>query len=320
MNGNFPEIALEAYGEAAAALARADERVALNINRPALLARIQLAELEALAHLEGEAIVHEQMALEYGSSPRAWRRWPHAFAQVFAKPLPSPGAPSADLVREWLIGEPVEPEIGPNRFPMEIHAERLTAWGRVAVSAKGQPPLLASADMASAFAWLGPLSRGSTVIGVMLGDRLVGPTLSFSSGGIAAIGIMTKQIPWIGLLGSATDGEEDDISERAIQWRRRLGWLAALTSGGEAVVDLARRVDAWTRRVDEACEGRRSSSRLRQVVDLVAQSPSLTTSQLAKLTKITRQGSTLLLEEACSARLVREVTHGAAFRRYVAAI
>jgi hypothetical protein len=42
---------------------------------------------------------------------------------------------------------------------------------------------------------------------------------------------MTKQIPWTGLLGNADDGEADDISEHAVRWRLRLGWLAVLASG-----------------------------------------------------------------------------------------
>ena len=75
MPSQFPENPLEAYGAATAALARADERVAMCANPRALLARLRRSEQQALALLEGEDILHDQLALEYGASPRAWRRW-----------------------------------------------------------------------------------------------------------------------------------------------------------------------------------------------------------------------------------------------------
>ena len=186
------------------------------------------------------------------------------------------------------------------------------------LAASGLAPLLVAADLAASFGQLAPLSRGSVVIGAMLGDCLVAPARRISGGGIAAIGIMMGRIPWVGLLASA--GEDDDYSERAVLWRRRLAWLAALVAGGNAVAELARRVDRWSSLVDQVCSARRKSSRLRSAADLVAGHSSLTASRLAGIMAVSRQGATLLLEEARKAGVVREVTHGNAFRRYVAAI
>lgn len=320
MQGDFPQNSLEAYGAASAALARAEERIALSANRPALIARIRLLELEALATLEGETILHDQLALEYGFSRRAWRRWPHAFARVFARPLPARGLPNAEVVRRWLHNAAAEADPASVHMPIAIYEDRLKAWERQSAAARVQAPLLAGADLAASFARFAPLSRGNAVIGVMLGERCVAPVRRYSAGGIAAIGLAQRQIPWLGLLADRDDGEADDLSAPGLTARRRQAWLEALAAGGMAVVELARRVNHWARVVETACATKRSSSRLRRVAELAAESPSLTASRLAGLLGISRQGATLLLNEARDHQIVREVTQGNAFRRYVAAI
>lgn len=320
MQDDFPQNPLEAYGAASAALARADERFAMSANRPALIARIRLLELEALATLEGESILHDQLALEYGFSRRAWRRWPHAFVQVFARPLPARGFPNAEGVRRWLHGAAAKADPASAHMPIVIYEDRLKAWERQSAAARVQAPLLAAADLAGAFARFAPLSRGNAVIGVMLGERYVTPVRRYSAGGIAAIGLAQRQIPWLGLLAERDDGEANDLSAPGLTARRRQAWLEALATGGLAVVDLARRVDHWTRVVETACAAKRSSSRLRRVAELAVETPSLTATRLAALLGISRQGATLLLEDARAQQILREVTQGNAFRRYVAAI
>lgn len=320
MHGNFPQNSLEAYGATSAALARGEERLAMSANRPALLARIRMLETEALGSLEGETVRDDQLALDHGHSQSAWRRWPHAFAQVFARPLPARGLPNAEVVHRWLHEASAETDPAPTRPPIVIYEDRLKAWERHCSAAQAQAPLLAAADLAAAFARFAPLSRGNAVIGVMLGESCVKPVRRYSSGGIAAIGLSQRQLPWLGLLAERDDGEADDISAPGLTARRRHAWLEALAAGGIAVVELARRVDQWTQVVETACATKRSSSRLRRVAELAAEAPSLTATRLAGLLGISRQGATLLLNEARDRQIVREVTQGNAFRRYAAAI
>ena len=320
MSSLFPENPIEAYGAATAALARADERVAMCANPRALLARLRRSEQQALALLEGEDILHDRLALEYGASPRAWRRWPHAFVQVYARALPAGPQPSADTVCRWLQPRVSRAGRAPEREHIEIYEDRLNAWERRCAAARTQPPLLAAADIAGTFARIAPLSRGNGVIAVMLGDRCTAPAQRFSAGGIAALGLQRRQIAWAGFCADRDDDDADDLSADGMAARRRHAWLAALAAGGDAVVALARAVEHWSRVVDEACATKRSSSRLRRVAELAADYPSLTPSRLAPMLGITRQGATLLLEQARNHRIVREVTHGNAFRRYVAAI
>lgn len=230
----------------------------MSANRPALIARIRLLETEALGTLEGETVIHDQLALDYGHSRRAWRRWPHAFAQVFTRPLPARGLPNAEVVRRWLHEASAETDHAPTRPPIAIYEDRLKAWERHCGAAQAQAPLLAAPDLAAAFARFAPLSRGNAVIGVILGEICVKPVRRYSSGGIAAIGLSQRQLPWLGLLADRDDAEADDISASGLTARCQHAWLEALAAGGMAVVELARRVDQWTQVVETACATKRS--------------------------------------------------------------
>ena len=73
MSGHFSSVVLNAYGAAREGLARAEERLALFPEPAILIAHIRSAEQEALGWLEGESFIPEQLAMNYGYSPRAWR-------------------------------------------------------------------------------------------------------------------------------------------------------------------------------------------------------------------------------------------------------
>jgi hypothetical protein len=91
MSGIFSSVILNAHGAAREALARAEERLALFPEPAILIAHIRSAEQEALGWLEGESFIPEQLAMNYGYGPRAWRRWPFAFVKAFERK--PPGAP-----------------------------------------------------------------------------------------------------------------------------------------------------------------------------------------------------------------------------------
>lgn len=98
MSGHFSSVVLNAYGAAREGLARAEERLALFPEPAILIAHIRSAEQEALGWLEGESFIPEQLAMNYGYSPRAWRRWPFAFVQAFERKPPWSAIPTADAV------------------------------------------------------------------------------------------------------------------------------------------------------------------------------------------------------------------------------
>lgn len=93
---------LVAFGAATAALARAEQRLALFPKPEVLTARIRLAEQDALAWLEGSLLIPDQLAVDYGFSPRAWKRWPFAFVRAFDRPLKGERLPGASSVGQWL--------------------------------------------------------------------------------------------------------------------------------------------------------------------------------------------------------------------------
>lgn len=320
MPSNFPENLLEAYGAASASLARADERMTLCANRPALLARLRMLERDALGQLEGENILPENLAAEYGYSPRAWKRWPHAFVQVFDKAIAGRAQPGAGAIRRWLSEPRSSTSLPATRVPVEIHADRLKAWEQRCASARRQATLLAAADLAAEFALAAPLTRGNFVIATMLADRCVTASSGLSAGGIAAIGIMRRQIPWARLLNGRADEDADDLSPAGQRAQLRLAWLEALSEGGRAVIDLAQRLTLWQQQLDDACAGKRRTSHLRGLAELAIEHPPLTASRTAKMLGISRQGATQLLEEARAHHILREVTQGNAFRRYTVAI
>lgn len=320
MNENCPTPLLAAFGAAREALARAGERLALCAQPEVLIARIRLAEQEALAWLEGESFIPDQLAVDYGYSPRAWRHWPFAFVRVFDRPLPAPRWPGAALVARWLndrgadAGEATWPH-----GPIAISMDRLEAWERRSAALARLPRLVAGADLAAGFARASPLPHGSVVIGAMIAERCCVPDMRLSAGGIAAIGLMARQSPWRALIRGDTDDDLDAWTARARDERCRLAWLEALAAGANTVVSLDKRLRLWLAHLDAASAGRRKSSHLRALALLAGAGPSLTVARAAQTLKLSRQATTRLVAQACEQHLLREITHGNAFRRYVIA-
>lgn len=324
MDDRVPASLLTAFGAAAAALARAEERLALFPEPDLLGARIRLAEQEALAWLEGAGFFPEQLAADYGSSPRAWRNWPFAFVRAFDRPLPvirqSAALPTAVQVRDWL--DPAGAGHGPSPLPPLSYpdTDRLEAWARRTRSSGHLPRLVAAADLAASFARVAPLREGNAVIGAMLAERYALADSPLSAGGIAAIGLHAAQVPWRALIRGASEDDLDEATEAGRDTRCRLAWLDGLARGAGSVIGLDQRLRLWLAQVERVCGTRRRSSHLRALALLAGKVPALTVSRAAEALDLSRQATTRLVAEACAAHLLREVTHGKAFRRYVVAI
>lgn len=322
MERSFSIQILEAFGAASAALARARERLALFPEPGILLAHVRLAEQEALAWLEGESFFPDQLAVDYGYSPRAWRHWPFTFVRTFDRALPAAVMPNAAVVSRWLSPDDPDDPVFVNwrAQPLEASPERLGAWERRAASATALPPLLAAADLAASFARAAPLPHGNIVIGAMLAERYALQDERMSAGGLIAIGLKSTQVPWRALVRGHSHEELDEVSDEVRDTRCRLSWLNGVVTGCDTVVRLDQRLRLWLARLDEMCARRRKSSHLREVALLAGAGPSLTVTRAAQSLKLSRQATTRLVKEACDAQLLREITYGNAFRRYVIAI
>lgn len=345
MSSHGEKSLIEAYGDACAALARAEERLALFPEPDVLLARIRFAEQRALAWLEGEDFMPDLLATDYGFSRRAWRQWPFLFVRAFDRPLPPvpaagrpPALPGAAMVGQWLSGGARGGEnarsdandVAPADQPLPVIDDRLLSWERAvrlslgpAASGTASPPLPAlvlAADLAAHFVRVAPLLQGNPVIGAMLAERHALGASTLTAGGITAIGMRQRQTPWLRLCAGTADDAMDDLSEVARAARWRLAWLNALAAGADAITSLDKRLRLWLGALDAACAGTRKTSHLRKVVLLAARGPSLTVTRAAEELGLSRQAVTQIVAQACERRLLRETTHGNAFRRYVPAI
>ena len=322
----FPVEFLTALAEAAAALARAEERLANFPEAHVLTARIRIAEREALAWLEGEPYDVRQLERDYGTSPRAWRQWPYTFVRVFERPIANKTPPDAARITRWINSPgpfgPPSPAPGtiPSERPLEIYPGRLGHFVRNIAGIAALPRLVAGGHIAAEFAFANPLLLGNTVIGAMLGEQYALPGSILSGGGIAAIGLFRSHIPWRRHVALSLPELEEDLGGAGRDARIQLAWLGGLQAGAEYVMQLSNSMRIWLIRVDEVCRMLRRTSRLRQVCLLAASSPSLTAAQAARALGISRQSATDLLDQGCGAGLLREMTEKAAFRRYVANI
>ncbi|NLR70399.1 hypothetical protein HGI47_05875 [Novosphingobium sp. ERN07] len=318
MNISLPKPLIEAYAQAQADFARAAERLALFPEPAVLLAHVRAAEREALAWLEGEVLIPDQLAVDYGYSPRAWRRWPFAFIRVFDRPLPSPTALTAAAVARWInaadLDDPVA-QIWRTRS-LVASTEHLGGWERRARQTSHLPRLIAAADIAADFTRTAPLTQGNASIAMTLAERHALNNAALSAGGITAIGLKSRNMPWRALVRGNSDDDFDELTETARDARCRAAWLDGLAAGAQTVVKLDRALRIWLERLDTACAGRRSSSHLRALCLLAGAGPSLTAARAAQSLQLSRQATTKLLAQACELRLLREITHGNAFRRY----
>lgn len=315
----FPVEFLTVLTEAASALARAEERLAHFPERDVLIARIRIEEREALAWLEGEPFHLDHLTRDYGTSPRAWRRWPFTFVRVFDRPLASHTLPDAARIERWLNGgcRPDGPFPGPADQPLELYPQRLERFLRGIDGIAPLPRLVGAGHIAAEFAFTSPLPYANTVIGAMLAERYALPASPLTGGGIAAIGLYREQIPWRSRVAFNQAEFEENLCGATRDSGIQLAWLRALQAGAEHTLALAGALKPWLARLDEVCQTVRRTSHLRALCLLAAGSPSLTATSAAQALSISRQAMTDLIARACDAGLLREVTEQGSFRRFL---
>ena len=310
-----------ALEKSAEAVGRAREAMALAPHPDVLKRFIREAEQDALAWVEGASFDPDRLAIDYGYSPRAWQNWPYAFVRAFDRPLESAALPDAQRVTQWLTRQKPDSivPVGWDTSPVASQ-DRLETWVKLARRSADLPRMLAAADLAARFARAAPLIRGNAVIGVILAEHYALSNETLSAGGIVAIGFKRHGTSWRTLVQGAVEDDLDEISVEAAEFRCRNAWLAGLQAGAEHVISLEKRIRIWLAKLDDACQSRRKSSNLRSLVLLTGKHTSLTAARAAKSLKLSRQATTRLIDQACEYHLVREVTQGSSFRRYVAAI
>jgi hypothetical protein len=184
---------LRLHGAALAALARAEERVALSPRPDIMKAQLRLLEQEALGFVEGKLVSPATLALDYGHSPGAIRQWPYEFANLFGRPLPPGKPPTADAMVQWLMANNVlqaSTDTGATpQIPLDVIHHRISAWHRQTRVDCALPRLVAGADLAAKWLKLSPLTRGNAVTGVMIGDLYATARSRLSAGGVVAIGM-----------------------------------------------------------------------------------------------------------------------------------
>lgn len=318
----FPVEFLAALADAAAAIARAEERLVAFPEPAVLTARIRMAEREALAWLEGEPFDPRQLERDYGTSPRAWRYWPFTFIRVFDRPIASKTVPSAARIERWInpVDAAAAPTPAPADHPLELYPQRLERFAHSIGDVGALPRLVAGAHIAAEFAAHHPLVLGNTVVGAMLGEQYALAGSRLSAGGIAALGLLRANIPWRRHVAVDLAEIEVDLCGTSRDTRIQLAWLRGLRAGAEAALQLASRCRLWLDRVHQVSAGLRRTSRLRDVCLHAALSPSLTVATASKALRISRQAATDLVGRACQFGLLREVTEAGSFRRYVSSI
>ena len=303
----FNQALLKIFGDAQAALARAEERLALTPKPDVLRAQLRLMEQEALGFVEGKLVSPTALTIDYGHSRTAYRQWPFEFASLFGRPLPSGKPPTPDKMSEWL-GDPSR--------QTDATPDRIEAWQRQSKPSCALPRLIAGADLAARWLKCAPLLRGNVVAGVIIGDLYSTARSSLSSGGIAAIGMKRQRIYWMRVVGGDADDDLDDTPPIQM-WR--MAWLKAMTDGANAVLELDDRLRRYWTHVENSALFVRRSSRMADLVELVAQRPAITVRGASEALNISRHAAHSLIQSSESALLLRETTRGKSFRRYVAA-
>lgn len=312
MTETFSAQTLLAYAAAQSAMVQAQERLHGSPHQAILRIRLRLMEQEALGLSEGVGILHDQLHEQYGYDEKGLRQWPYVFARIFDKALPDIGLPSASAVEQWLLGHGEDGQPG-----IALHGDSalVQQWhAGLHDMAEATPPLLLAADMAAQWRLIGPLDHGNGVVGIMLGDLASHRGGPVSAGGIAAIGMMNRRIRWERLL--TRPDADDDQAHLPHRERWRLAWLEALRHGSLAVVQLDDGLRHWGQQVALACDGKRRSSQLQKLLSFIATRSSASITQCGQELGISRQAAATLVNEAFDRQLIREVTHGAHFRRY----
>ena len=323
----FSRRTLDALLAAGESMGRALECFEGSRHQDLLVKRLRQSEAIALGAIEGERLNLNSLALDYGLSDAAVRRWPYEFGRVFAKRMPDGQPPAPADLLAWLN----ETDLGPEgttipgyvlRLPTEWIEKRAERWQGLSSYSSGYPRLVKSADWAALWMQLSPLTRGNEVISVMIGDNALFPRSRMSAGGLVAIGLAHASSTWrAASFMPIADDFEDWASARQkeeIVDRARRVWFEAVSAGCQAVITTNNGLRKWIDLLDYVCVEERKPGRFRELMLKVAKAPALSAQELGRSAGITRQAAYAALQKGRRKALLREVTGGNSFQRFAA--
>lgn len=294
--------------EAAAALGRLDERLALSGVATALAARLRLLERAALAWADGHLIDSDSLATGLAfADDDALMPW----SAAFGRRLEAEQLADVDALLDWLgvsrtwqppdddaVWAQVSRRSGPDT------RARALQWVEAMAEAPVMPPLLRSAYAAATWKALQPLGRGDIGVALLLGDRLLTGKAPISNGGLVAGGLKRLGQQWRGVAGEQELGV----------------WLEAVRVGAEQALQTERTLRLMAERCQRLADQHPRSRHLGAVLAVALAEPVVTARLVETRLKVSFPTAAAALELGRQCGVLREVTGQSSYRRYALAL
>lgn len=183
------------------------------------------------------------------------------------------------------------------RDPDWDEADRLSQWRSIQLKVQGMPPVLSAALLFDAWEVLEPIQRQH-----WLGGGLISAYLRYR-------GKVTSHLPTFSVGLKAIARERRRAKDRSI---RLLAFLDAMSASSDAGMRELSRLQQARGQMERKLNGRRTSSSLPTVVDLVLSRPVVSDGMVAKAARVTQRGALNLIAEVG----VREMTGRGRYRAW----
>jgi hypothetical protein len=283
-----PDTVLASFAAAQAAVSRLDARARHFPWRDAWMQRVLFHEACACQLMEGDLVHLEDLVLLDGnafsgapsmalsSALEVLRIWRAAEAGEATSALRAarPGlggaAPLQDFGEASELGAPV------------LNGAHLEAWRRIEAESRKQPPLIAAAMVWDAWLELLPESRSAWRATLVA-------ALTLKSRGLTPNLLLPLDIGWRVSKYPRRPGE--DLTARIVGF---LAWTEAAAEEGQKAFDGLVLAEKLLR---SSLRGRRSSSRMPKLAELLLERPFVSVALAAKALGVSRQGAHAMLEE-----------------------
>jgi hypothetical protein len=270
------------------AVSRLDERARRSPHRASWLQRLLFHEACACQMYEGDLVHLEDLVLldgdAFSGAPsmalssalatlKLWRAAEKADASSAlnaARPGLAGAAPLPDSREASELGGPA------------LNGAHLQAWRRIEAESRKQPPLIAAAMVWDAWLELLPESRSSWRAALLA-------ALTLKSRGLTRNLLLPLDVGW--RFSKYRRHPGDDLATRIGGF---LAWAEAAAEEGQKEFDSLVLAEKLLR---SSLGGRRSSSRMPALVDLLLERPFVSVASAAKALRVSRQGAHAMLEQ-----------------------
>lgn len=301
MDGSDADTSMEQYARAHGLLDRLEERLALSPVRRPLIARIKLAELEALSWTDdlpfGDGDIQIDRRGRIGFSEFNLMHWRSALSgEISLKELKE----NPEAVVRWLGGE-LDPSLLMHGRSIGDLCAAISVWMDHCRALPPSPPLLRSAQISKLWRDFSPMAQGDRLASLLIGDRWGPGRWNGTTGGLIALGLRVGQAPWRQAQGSALN---------AI-------WLQAICAGVHHHLDLETALRAYAVRVTHQLADRKRAESLKRLLLLAMSRPHISSGLVAQALRITSAGAIKLLGTAEQLGLLIERSGQASYRSYM---